>query len=217
MNMQPCEPYRCGKLGTEKQQQWHFTSIQVIFQGHLFSVPLWKRTEIQHFSLPLLWHIPCNQELAQHPTLAPSVRKPLCLHPEGRTARAGIIYGVPTAPSHPHVHPGCCTPFLSVAAVFHLSVLLPPREHGLFCAKLWLYSEWVNTVKWSFYGTSWQRRKLSHCQGSLFIQQFVPRKQPHLTRLSLLRGFSCFFFFFLFSFCVCAYLVCCKLQSVVLQ
>lgn len=67
--LQPCEPYWCGKLGTEKQQQRHFTSIQVIFQGHLFSVPLWKRTEIQHFSLPLLWHIPCTQELAQHPTL----------------------------------------------------------------------------------------------------------------------------------------------------
>lgn len=209
--LQPCEPYRCGKLGTEKQQQQHFYVHPSYLPGSFIFFPLVEEDRNPAFLFASSLAHPMHPGTCSAPH---SVRKPLRLHPEGRTAWAGIIYGVPTAPSHPHVHPGCCTPFLSVAAVFHLSVLLPPRQRGLFCAKLWLYSEWVNTVKWSFYGTSWQRRKLSHCQGALFIQQFVPRKQPHLTRLSLLRGFSCFFFFFFLFVCVliwCA--VNCKVLS----
>lgn len=81
--------------------------------------------------------------LLNAPGIALCVRKALCLHPKGRAAWSGVIGGIPITPSCDSRCPGgerscpeCCTPFLSMAAVFHLSVLLLPRQHVILCGML---------------------------------------------------------------------------------
>lgn len=149
-----------------------------LLQNCFFSILLWERKKIWQFPLLFPWHTLCARKLAQRSWYCPLLGRcrvctprsclvwPFWWNPHGTVLTS-------CCPGSKHSPPGCCTPFLSVAAVFHLYSL--PGSTWSFPVCSGFCSELVNTIKWSCYGTSWQHKKLSHCLVVLFTQQFVPR------------------------------------------
>lgn len=188
--LEPCETYGCGililKINSSTLCLGSFLTILTLLQNHFFSILLWERKKIWQFPLLLPWHILCARELAQRSWYCPLLgRCCVCTPREKLLGLALLVESHSTVlhqllPREQAQAPwtlytlsvsGCCISALCAACCFPGSMWSSAVCSGF-------YREWVNAIKWSFYATSWQHRKLSHCQGVLFIQQFVPRKQP---------------------------------------
>lgn len=155
-----------------------FLSVIALLQNSFFSLLLCKEKNLVFPFARSLAHPVCLGACSTF-LVSPSVRKVLCLHPRGKAAWSGTVAGIPTAPPTPGAAQG------GSAGLRALSGCCISSLCRRFPGSLWssavcsaFYRERGNAIKQAFYGTSWQRRKLSHCQGVLFIQQFVPRKQP---------------------------------------
>lgn len=141
-----------------------------------------KSSDSLHSFLGTSW-VPGS--LLNAPDIALSVRTALCLHPRVELLGLASLVESSRHRSVPTAAQGSSAAALDVARPSCQWLLYFISLCCCFPGSMWssavssgFYREWVNTLKWSLYGISWQCSKLSHCQGVLFIQQLVPRKQP---------------------------------------